>query len=585
MRLISDYPLPSSKWKALLRLPLFWILLVGLLAMGGALRADFYMDDAIFITRHDGLSPVEFRLEFLGQSFGSKAPDAWVVSIFQIIPTLLTLLSNWLFPMSSPAAHFWNLSIHLILSVLVFRLGERLLRRLQLLSGPEVRRQAALVGALIFACHPLATEPVHYAKCHMVQLVALFGFWATCEAVEYFAAPTRRRAFRLALATALCVLSYFPGTVMLGFNLLIVVLFTLGGSGLQPLKKLVPGRATLRHPLFLIGAVLVVAVAIGLGKYFLGSFLQSKGNWGVYAGMHVPTQGRVFWEYVQRILIPVHLSSDHYQPWSTYRDPEAVIKLALLGLLLGGTGVAALWKGAKARRGYALMLLFALIPFAMRLLYINIEIMVEYRAYNALPWISLLAGGGLASLAGRMPEARLRWLPASAIIVIFTLLSMERGKVWRSALLLAEDSIAQYPLNNRARNQLQMFDLYMGDYLSVLSRHEEVLGNYDKIEEANRFTADRRRIDPIRAKSNLIYSLHYVVHAKGQIEGFVKAMAFADTSITSLKAKLPAAFEVSKGQTLSPAWPLLKARDAMAKASQAEARFPPLRPLEPVPAS
>jgi hypothetical protein len=585
MRFISDYPLPSSKWKALLRLPLFWILLVGLLAMGGALRADFYMDDAIFITKPDGLSPVVFRLDFMGHSFGSKAPDAWVVSIFQIIPTLLTALSNWLFPMSSPAAHVWNLSIHLILAVLVFRLGERLLRRLQLLSTPEVRRSAALVGALIFACHPLATEPVHYAKCHMVQLVSLFGFWATCEAVEYFAAPTRRRAFRLVLSTILCVLSYFPGTVLLGFNLLVVVLFTLGGSGPGTLKKILPSRATLRHPAFLVGAAFAAAVAIGLGKYFIGSFINSRGFWGDYAEMHVPTQGRVFWEYVQRILIPIHLSSDHYQPWSTYRDPEAVIKLTLFGLLLISTGLAALRKGATARRGCALMLCFALIPFAMRLLYINIEIMVEYRAYNSLPWIGLLAGCGLASLAARIPQARLRWLPAGAIIVIFTLLSMERGKVWRSALQLAEDSIAQYPLNNRARNQLQMFDLYMGDYLSVLTRHGEIMANYDKIEEANRLTANRRRIDPIRAKSNLIYSLHYVVHAKGQIEGFVKAMAFADSSITSLKEKLPAAFEVSKGQTLSPAWPLLMAREAMAKASKAQASFPSTVPPAPLPGS
>ena len=71
------------------------------------------------------------------------------------------------------------------LAVLVFRLGGRLLAQLGVLPSAASRRQAAFLGALIFACHPLGTEPVHYAKCHMVQLVALFSFWATCEALQF----------------------------------------------------------------------------------------------------------------------------------------------------------------------------------------------------------------------------------------------------------------------------------------------------------------------------------------------------------------------------------------------------------------
>jgi hypothetical protein len=335
------------------------------------------MDDFNFIQKGDCLSPAEFRLLFMGHSFGSTAADAQVVTIFQTIPTLITLVTNWVFPMNPTAAHCWNLAIHLILSVLVFRLGERLLRRLQLLSSAEARRSAAVVGALVFACHPMGTEPVHYAKCHMVQLVALFGFWATCEAVDFFAAPTRQRGLRLLLATGLCVLSYFPGTAMLGINVVIVILFTLAGTGRAHLNRFIPSWATLRRPRNLVILALVGIPAANVAWYFLRTFYGTYSQWGYYATLHVPTQGRVFWEYVQRIMVPIHLSSDHYQPWSSFRDPESVLKLAGFFLLVALSAVMAFRQGTSTRRGYSLLLLLALVPFAMRMLYINIEIMVE----------------------------------------------------------------------------------------------------------------------------------------------------------------------------------------------------------------
>ncbi len=177
------------------RHPVYLILVVGLIAMGGALRATFYLDDHIFILNGTGSAPNTFRLTLGSFQIGDLSAGAREFTIFQIIPTILTLLTNWLFPMSTAAAHSWNLLIHLAFSVMVFRLGKRLLERLCILGSDSSRHQAALWGALIFACHPIGTEPVHYAKCHLVQLVALFGFWASCAAVEFVSTPSRRRRF------------------------------------------------------------------------------------------------------------------------------------------------------------------------------------------------------------------------------------------------------------------------------------------------------------------------------------------------------------------------------------------------------
>ena len=572
MRVLSEYPLAPSPLRSLLQRPLLWLLVVGLLAMGGALRADFYMDDYGFILNSKGDAPNDFRWYWAGQTYGSAALDAMETSLFQLLPTLMTLLTNALFPLNSTAAHVWNLSLHLGLAALVFRLGERLLRRLDLLGSAQARTQAAFVGALIFVCHPLATEPVHYAKCHMVQLVALFSFWATCEAVDFLSAPSRKTAWRFGIAAVLCVLSYFPGTVLLGLNLLAVVCYYLASpGGRENLLRLRPSTALLRRPgtiLALSGGLMFV---LWLGVWFVGRFMLVLDFWGDMFPVHVVTQGRVFWEYLQRIFVPVHLASDHYQPWSTWRDTGAVLRLAGFAMLLIGSVVMALRPGKTARRGVGLLVVFCLIPFAMRLLYVNIEIMVEYRAYSALPWVGLLGGAGLARLAGRWKESKLRWLPAAALIVLFTVLSAERGAVWRSGTSLAENVLAQYPLNNRARTQLQSFDLDAGEYGAVLDRHAEILAVRDKITQLNDAAGGTTLIDPIRADGNVIGSYQFAVLARAEVEGCLKALVFADESIASLKRKLPHQFVKNPGEPLNPpgAWPLLEARAAVQKAQDA----------------
>ena len=194
------------------------------------------------------------------------------------------------------AAHVWNLLIHLTLAVLVFRLGKRLLQRLGLLDSPAARSQAAFIGAMIFACHPLGTEPVHYAKCHMVQLVALFAFWATCAAVDFLSVPNRRNGWRCLLVTGLCVISYFPGTAMLGLNLAALLLFTLTGKGKAHFRQLLPAAATLRQPRAIAALLLAGAAGLAVFGYFLWVYFKTITHWGALYPVHIVTQGRVFWE-------------------------------------------------------------------------------------------------------------------------------------------------------------------------------------------------------------------------------------------------------------------------------------------------
>ena len=555
-------------WRALLSHPVLLVLLVGLIAMGGALKADFYMDDYGFILNRSGDAPMSYRLMLGGVAIGSEAAEAREITVFQLLPTLMTSVTNAWFPMNSTAAHLWNLLIHLALSAVVFVMGKRFLAVVPLVASPAARHEAALTGALLFACHPLGTEPVHYAKCHMVALVALFSFMATCAAAEFFAARGRRGGGRCLVAGGLCMISYFPGTVLLGVNLLVLLLHKITRQGIS-LGSLRLAFQTLRgRPRAMATLVFGVAVHSYPSYFFLTRFYQSITSWDEYFPRHLATQGRVFWEYLQRMVIPTGLSSDHYQPWSTFGDPGTLLKFISFVLLIAAASSLAFRRGSGARRGVGLLVLLSVIPLTIRLLYVSPEIMVEYRAYSALPWFCLLIGCGCSIFRENYLNLKrpwLRWVPASAVIAVFTFLSLQRGLVWRSSRALAADALAQYPLNNRPRTQLQFYDFHAGRYAAVLDRHEELLLSIEEIGHFNKENNGSVLVDGFRANTNLISSFQLAIYARAELEGRLKALAYADNAIALLNHQHPAWSTAKPGQAKAPLSPLFEARTAVSQ--------------------
>ena len=162
----------------------------------------------------------------------------------------------------------------------------------------------------------------------------------------------------------------------------------------------------------------------------------------------------------------------------------------------------------------------------------------------------------------------------------FTLLSAQRGVVWRSGTSLAHNVLEQYPLNNRARTQLQSFALDAGEFGPVLRLHEEILAVRDQINAVNRQQAGRLMVDTMRADSNVIGSYQFAVLARAELEGCLKALTFADHSIASLKTLLPGEFQAKPGETVTGSWPLMEARATVERALAAGYGTPPLTEAE-----
>jgi hypothetical protein len=541
--------------------------IAGLLAFAGCLRADFYMDDFVFILHSNGNEPAPRRydLPLLSFTTGEQGPDMQPVNIFQIIPTAFFVLTEHLVPNVRGASwlyHFWNLLFHLATVCFAFTAGRNVLALAGMLKSDRERSIAALIGAALFACHPLCSEPLNYAKCMNSLTVGMFGMMAVSGAAKWLKSGGRRPLWLALGGLAGATLSYPPGLALAPLWLGVLVLFRLRSPAVE-------GESSEGNFSWIVKNKSVVISAVVLGGAlvawkFGGIFLYRWRSWADLFPAYILTQGRLLWEYLARVVVPVGLCSDHFVPWSVpWKDGGAMAGLIFGGVVALGATVLILRRRGGALRGWGLLTLLAFLPLLMRFGYVIPELFVEYRAYPALPWFMLMVGTAMVALATRFP--RLRLLPiagGAAVAAVWILLSLQRNQTWTSRESLARDVLERYPLNDRALTQLQSEALDESNLQEVKALHERVLALKQGIADFN-LRNPTRRYDTGRASDSIFRSFGFMVWAMAFTDGSAKGLEWTEKMIETLRLQMPEKFEPDSFG-LTRAYPLLMARDAVA---------------------
>lgn len=408
------------------------IVLLGVIAHVFVLQADFYLDDGMHIV---GNPVVE--------------GGTWWEKTWRWIPYFLWAGVFKIFGAAAPAFHALTFVTHLTIACLIYPLGRQLLITTKALPQEMDRELAPWIGALIFVCHPITSEPVHYARCLMIDLVTLFTLLTVWRALVFTQAPNWKNAALLAIVMILGVSSKQPGIGHVSLSAAIVV----GAFGSWRQWKSQIDLKNWKHAAALGGAAICLLLILSKWVERGVQAISHPQLWD-----HALTQSRVFWEYVQRIVLPVNLSTDHYIAWTaSWRDPAAIISsLALAGVV----GIAVWLLKTRRWRLAGVLLCLALAQVLIRFGYVIGELMVEYRLYPAMPWIALGAGCGLVIL---MRKQRLAGIVATTVILFgFTTLTIQRSQLWTDASLIAADAVEQYPLNLRAWGSMQ-YDAAMGN--------------------------------------------------------------------------------------------------------------------------
>jgi tetratricopeptide (TPR) repeat protein len=335
--------------------------------------------------------------------------------------TLLAIAAQYAAFGESPAGyHVVSLLLHLVATLLVFRLGLSLLR-----SPP-----AAFAAAALFGVHPLHLEPVGWIADQKDLLYVVFYLGAVLAYIGYRGSGESRRLYaRVVPLFALSLLS--KGVAV---TLPVVLLLV----DLHRDRKVTGASLREKAPLFalsVIFGILAINAQSAAGAMATAAIDTPVGKL-LYA-----SKGYVL--YVVKTFVPFSIS-----PWYPYPLEVPASYWAFPAI------AAALLAAAFVNRRKMPLLLFGVgwytvtVAPLLQLLQVGNAEMADRYSYLPSVGILMIAGWGLARITERSSGMNVKHLPAAiagAYIVALAAFSFTLSPVWRDGVSLWSRVIEKYP--------------------------------------------------------------------------------------------------------------------------------------------
>jgi tetratricopeptide (TPR) repeat protein len=472
------------------------LLLVVVAVYWPALHGQFVWDDALLVDKNP---LVTGKLSLL---------TVWFRTDFPL--TIVAFWLEWLAWGNHPVPyHVVNVLLHALGTILVWRVPARL------------KIPGAWFAALLFAVHPVCVESVAWIS-EMKNTLSLPFFLASIWCYLGFEEErgkergegkgereegggrksdiARRKAGRSSLFSLPSSIFY-----LLSLALFLLALLSKTSTVMLPVVLLLcawwqRGRVT-RRDVWRTSPFFALALVFGLMSVWYQKVItlepvQAENFWGRLAGA-----GRTVWFYLGKVVWPVNLSMI-YPRWTIDpAAPRAWVPLLLLGCVL----LLCWWfrrrwgRAALFGLGYFVITLFPAMGF-FDMYYLALSRVADHFVYLPLIGIVALAAAGLSALGARffalerrMP--RLQSVPpdwasafaraacvgvAAALIVAFSLLTMQRARVLARDELLWRDTLVKNPSSWTAYNNL-------GCLLAAQNKYGEAIKEF---ESSLQFNAD-----------------------------------------------------------------------------------------------
>lgn len=347
----------------------------------------FHFDDFALLLENPHVISGSFRYASFLDHYGGRPLTLW------------TFHWNYrLFGEDPFSYHLFSLLLHGLIVVLIFLLF------LQLFRGQFL----ALTTALIFAVHPLQTQPVNYIWSRSVLLMACFGLLAMLLVKKH---PLLSLVF-----LQLAIWSRFEAVALL---VLLIVL----------------NRASWRR-------FVALALVNILGfAYSLGSYAPLEVGWNhPKISLYWMAQSVAFWKYLQLMVWPEGLHLDH--------DFQLPSMPAFLMAAIGAVGLFTLT--LKLREKYpipAFGVLWMITMLTPSWVVPNSDLFNESRTYLAVAGFALIASSVLSSLPRR------HWF-AFPLVGMLALTAWQRNELWLDDVALWKDAASKSPGKARTHYNL-----------------------------------------------------------------------------------------------------------------------------------
>jgi len=436
--------------------------------------------------------------------------------------------------------HLFNVLLHAINACLVWSLARRVLGK----------HPTALAAALLFATHPVVSEPVNYVSSRSTLLAALFVLTAMVVLVDGARRPSWRHHAALTGLTFAALMGKSVGVVLLPAAALWMWVLGPGGT---------------RSWLLLLGPAAAVSAYMVSTRAIVGKALLEPVRTHV---IQLATQLKAIPFYAYTNLMPAHLSVEpQFFEASQLLAPVPVLSLALVTCM--AAAVIVLRRTCPAAAFGAGWFAVTLAPSSI----VPLNVLVnEHRLYLPLVGGTLLAGALLGAAGAR------RRALAPALLMVWAVLVWQRNSDWASEETIWLDAAHKGPAMPRVHVNLGKGYLESGRYDEAIAASRRGLAldpdlalahynigtaylNQEHYEEAIASFEAALELQPamMEALNNLGNAYQHQKRYDRSIEIFRLALAQSDWS--QLHHNMGAAF-LAAGQADSSAAHFQQAHDA-----------------------
>jgi hypothetical protein len=338
-------------------------------------------------------------------------------------------------------SHFLNLLVHTVCGCLVYGALS------QLFGG---NREVAFLGALLFAIHPVTTEPVNYISSRSESMAVLFVLLSLSLFIKCAGGVTTK--WYGASVVCFCMALFCKSTaIVLPVILLLWVACLSRGSS---------GRWWRGHVAFwVVALVYVIGTRSLIGEALLDAPVRTMVE-------QVSTQFKAITYYARLIVVPHGLNVEHqFAVGMILVDATVLLSAGVIGSL-GYLVWRSLVAGMRQPVFWFVWMVVSLAPTFL----VPLNVMVTERRL----YMCLIGAVALVVWVVRQSELNLRRL-LPAPIILFGVLTAQRNEVWSTERSLWSDTVQKSP--GAVRPHLRLGTVYggQGDREAALGEYERAL--------------------------------------------------------------------------------------------------------------
>ena len=387
-----------------------------------------------------------------------KIPQ-FIFSVFQRPLVILSFNLNYsISEFEVWSYHIFNIFFHILASLLVLKFVQQIMFFLKDISSKNIPQpfSYSYLAALVFALHPLSTQSVTYISSRSSILATIFYLSGM---ILFFKGFRDRKFNRNTSRIYFCGFAFFLLLGGLTKEIIITLPAALFLFHFYFISRESPGKWISNNLKWILLLLIPLLTAVGYKQFLGGGFLAASSA-ELPSSTWLLTQISVVpFEYFRKFIFPFNLNLDiNFPILSDWLNPKNWLGISSLSLLITlwirismNINTKGPWEIEKRCAGFSLAWIFlTLLPTSSFIPLL--DVVMEHRTYLPLVGFALLATcifswsyRTVVNQTSTYLSISLMQAGAFLVLILFSMIVIDRNKIWKDELTLWEDAKTKSP--------------------------------------------------------------------------------------------------------------------------------------------